>query len=287
MLNEYTWDTAEGMPLLIGDGSTSYVTGPGGLPLEQISGTTVYYYHQDQLGSTRAMTDSSGVVQSSYSYDPYGNLTASTGTLANPIQYAGQYVDSESGLYYLRARYYEPVTGQFLTIDPVVARTRAPYAYTADSPLNGRDPSGLCWPAWACGVENAVGGAVQTGVRTAANWVSDNSDTLTHVASVLAIVGVACGLGIVTAEATCFVFGVAALGLGAALLGADTARAQRTGDWGPVINDALGEAAGVIGLRAAAGSFRAVFWALASLIFARASEQGMLPYLLRAVVLCS
>jgi RHS repeat-associated protein len=138
-----TWDTAEGLPLIVQDGSTSSVTGAGGLPLEQISGSTVYYFHSDQLGSTRALTDSAGTVQQTYDYDPYGNALAGAGSITNPFQYAGQYVDLESSLYYLRARYIDTLSGQFLARDPMVTATRAPYSYTADSPLNGTDPTGL------------------------------------------------------------------------------------------------------------------------------------------------
>jgi uncharacterized protein RhaS with RHS repeats len=97
------------MPTLLVDGSSNLVTGLKGLPLEQIvtSGktTSVYCYHQDQLGSTRVITNSGGATVNTYAYDPYGNLTATTGTVVNPLRYAGQYFDSESGLYYLRARY--------------------------------------------------------------------------------------------------------------------------------------------------------------------------------------
>src|SRR5262249_9193066 len=78
-----TWDVAEGLPLLIADGAVLYVTGPGGLPLEQVTGSTVLYYHHDQLGSTRALTGQSGSVQATYSYDAYGNGTAATGSVVN------------------------------------------------------------------------------------------------------------------------------------------------------------------------------------------------------------
>ena len=57
--------------------------------------------------------------------------------------FQGQYLDSESGLYYLRARYYDPTTGQLLTVDPALAATNQPYAFTAGDPINGSDPSGL------------------------------------------------------------------------------------------------------------------------------------------------
>ena len=58
----YSWNTSGGLATILRDGGIAYVTGAGGLPLEQISGTTVYWYHEDQLGSVRAITDASGVV---------------------------------------------------------------------------------------------------------------------------------------------------------------------------------------------------------------------------------
>jgi RHS repeat-associated protein len=140
---QQTWDVAEGLPLLLQDGTTSYVTGLGGLPLEQITSKTTSYYHQDRIGSTRAITSSNGSVASTYTYDAYGNVTGSTGTLSNPLQYAGQYTDAESGLQYDRARYYDPTVGGFLSRDPAAAATRQPYGYVANSPVNGSDPSGL------------------------------------------------------------------------------------------------------------------------------------------------
>lgn len=62
------------------------------------------------------------------------------------MRYAGEYQDAETGLYYLRARYYDPTTQQFLTRDPLVAATEQAYNYAAGSPLNAKDPSGL-YPA--------------------------------------------------------------------------------------------------------------------------------------------
>jgi RHS repeat-associated protein len=141
---QQTWDAAEGLPLLIVDGTTNYVTGPGGLPLEQINGSTTLYYHQDQLGSTRALTDSNGNAAATYTYDSYGKLSASTGSATNPFGYAGQYTDSETGNAYLRARYYDPTTAQFLSRDPLDHLTRSAYAYGRSNPLNATDPSGLC-----------------------------------------------------------------------------------------------------------------------------------------------
>jgi len=102
------------------------------------------FFHQDQLGTTRMLTDGVGAVRATFTYDPYGNLTASTGYSSTAFLFAGQYRDAESGLYYLRARYYDPATAQFLTVDPRVATTLSPYGYLAGNPLNGTDPSGDC-----------------------------------------------------------------------------------------------------------------------------------------------
>ena len=139
---QQTWDVSGELPLLIADGATNYIYGPGGMPIEQVAGTTTLYYHQDQLGSTRALTDTTGATVATYTYDSYGRRTGSTGTINTPLGYAAQYTDQESGFQYLRARYYDPTTGQFLTRDPMSAVTGTPYAYAANDPVNYVDPTG-------------------------------------------------------------------------------------------------------------------------------------------------
>jgi RHS repeat-associated protein len=139
----FAWDRSQPVPALLSDGHNSYLYGPDGLPLEQIPSTgTPQYLHHDRLGSTRLITDSSGNAAGGYSYTPYGLIAAHTGDATTPLQYAGQYTDAESGLVYLRARYYDPSTGQFLTRDPAESLTREPYAYAFDDPTNLTDPSG-------------------------------------------------------------------------------------------------------------------------------------------------
>jgi RHS repeat-associated protein len=122
---------------------------------------SVLYLHQDQLGSTRMLTDSAGVVRATFTYNPYGIVTASTGYSTTPFLFCGQYRDSATGFYYLRARYYDPATAQFLTVDPKVATTLSPYGYVQGDPLNGTDPSGE-WglPGWVTSAWNATGGHV-------------------------------------------------------------------------------------------------------------------------------
>jgi RHS repeat-associated protein len=141
----FVWDLSESPELLLSDGADSYVYGPGGLPVEQISNEEVpTYLHHDQLGSTRLLTNASGEVAGTFTYGAYGALTGHTGSAATALGYAGQYTLGASGLQYLRARYYDPATGQFMTPDPVAPLTRAPYGYARGNPVANVDPSGYC-----------------------------------------------------------------------------------------------------------------------------------------------
>ena len=140
------WDMAEELPLVLSDGTNSYINGPGGLPIEQINNSTgtVLYLHHDQQGSTRLLTVSTGKNEGAYTYTPYGGVQEHTGTATTPLGYDGQYTSSDTGLIYLRTRVYDPATAQFLTVDPLVRLTRALYTYAQDNPLNRADLTGLC-----------------------------------------------------------------------------------------------------------------------------------------------
>jgi RHS repeat-associated protein len=140
----FVWDRRTRLTAILADGSSYYIYGPGGMPLEQVSSSgAVFFYHWDQLGSIRMITDSKGATAATYAYDVYGNLVSSTGQVSNPFGYAGAYTDAESGLLYMRARYYDPVTAQFISRDPIFAATGQRYAYAGDSPTNKVDPTGL------------------------------------------------------------------------------------------------------------------------------------------------
>ena len=149
----YTWADTGGLPLLIGQHQngvdTWIISGPGGQPIEELTATTPTYLHRDQLGSVRVATNQSGATVSTRSWDPYGNPTTNTGTTQPLLGYAGQYTDTETGNQYLRARYYDPATAQFLTRDPLVATTQDPYGYAGNNPVNATDPTGLFGiPEW-------------------------------------------------------------------------------------------------------------------------------------------
>lgn len=141
----YTWQDNTNLPQLLVDGTDNYLYGPQGEPIARIPTTgTTTYIHQDHLGSTRLLTNNTGTSSGTYTYTPYGTTQTHTGATVS-LQYAGQYTDTETGYQYLRARYYEPTTGQFLTRDAAYGLTRLAYGYTYQNPINSVDKNGL-WP---------------------------------------------------------------------------------------------------------------------------------------------
>jgi RHS repeat-associated protein len=175
-----TWQQTSTTPLLLSDGSNSYIYGPEG-PIEQINSEEhATYLHHDQQGSTRLLTNEKGETTGSYTYGPYGTIEKHEGTATTQLGYDGQLTSSETGLIYLRARTYDPNTAQFLSVDPEVEVTHQPYTYTEDNPVNGGDPTGLCnanpfsesfWTKGNCISENTgqVGEAAAIGVCVVAS----------------------------------------------------------------------------------------------------------------------
>src|SRR5438105_6967148 len=120
--------------------------------LAELRSSTTSYYEADGLGTITSLSNSAGALANTYTYDSYGKLTASTGTLANPFQYTGREFDSETAAYYYRARYFDQNTGRFLSEDPIRWFGGLNFfAYVDNDPTTSSDPSGLlqlcCRPA--------------------------------------------------------------------------------------------------------------------------------------------
>jgi len=115
---------------------------------------TPSFYGVDGGGSVRQLTNSSGTVTDSYEYDAFGNKVNSTGTTPNNYLYRGEQYDTDLSLYYLRARYYNPVSGRFLNVDSLAGHGQRRYEYAGANPVDGSDPSGnfvlaSYWPLMA------------------------------------------------------------------------------------------------------------------------------------------
>jgi RHS repeat-associated protein len=112
-------------------------------PLAMLRGGATSYYHADGLGSVTSLSSSAGAIANTYTYDAFGKLTASTGSLVNPFRYTARESDTETGLYYYRARYYDPQAARFLSEDPLQHDGGMNfYLYVFNNPHNRVDPFG-------------------------------------------------------------------------------------------------------------------------------------------------
>jgi RHS repeat-associated protein len=112
--------------------------------LSEVRSSTTSYYGQDALSSITSLSSSAGVLANTYTFDSYGNLIGSTGSLTNPFQYTGRDNDLDTGLYYYRARYFDRKIGRFISEDPLGVRDHSNmYAYVRNNPVNFVDPLGL------------------------------------------------------------------------------------------------------------------------------------------------
>lgn len=111
--------------------------------IDQVTGE-IYFYHQDRLGNVRGLTDTTGALAKTYTYDEFGQiLTQTPATVFQPFAFTAREWDPESGLYFYRARLYDPLTGRFLTEDPLeLAQGRNFYLYVEGNPTNNTDPFG-------------------------------------------------------------------------------------------------------------------------------------------------
>ena len=139
---------------------TQYIDEPVAM-IDDPDGTpSWYFHHQDANYNVVALTDSSGDVYEQYQYTPYGRLAVfdedfhplAEPAVGNPFTYTGRFHDVETGLYYYRARHYQPSLGRFVQRDPAGQVDGAnPYQYGAGNPVARLDPRGLCV---ACGALN-------------------------------------------------------------------------------------------------------------------------------------
>ena len=121
-----------------------------GMPFAVKYNGDMCYYITNLQGDVMSIVDAQGAVVASYSYDPYGNVLTATGTLAetNPLRYRGYYFDTESRLYYLQSRYYDPIMGRFINADAQfdgnagLAGSNL-FSYCANSPVSLKDISGF------------------------------------------------------------------------------------------------------------------------------------------------
>jgi RHS repeat-associated protein len=165
--------------------SRHFIHGPGiDEPLAVHNGDgTGWYYHADALGSIAGATDYDGITLARR-YDAFGAPEAGASDPGHA--FTGREWDIETGLYYYRARYYDPRLGRFISEDPLSARQRGirelnPYPYVANDPANRVDPTGLQSAYWRCLREQVLCAGKATACRMRSTAPFDPSDPSTLI----------------------------------------------------------------------------------------------------------
>lgn len=141
-------------------------------PAVVLFNNTAYAYVYNLQGDVIALVDANGAKVVEYRYDAWGKQISKTGSMAsslgtlNPFRYRGYVYDEETGLYYLRNRYYKPTWGRFINADQYLAAVGSSikgcnlFAYCVNNPVNLFDSDGV-WPNWLTGALNVISGALE------------------------------------------------------------------------------------------------------------------------------
>ena len=134
-----------GMPVSELDADKNPVRGYilGNEYISQVDGTSFGYYLNDEQGSVRYLTGSDGSIRNHYRYSAFGETITAEETVQNRLRYNGQMADGLTGLYYLRARYYNASLGRFTQEDVIYNDGLNLYAYCNSNPVMYSDPSGF------------------------------------------------------------------------------------------------------------------------------------------------
>nr|WP_320194132.1 RHS repeat-associated core domain-containing protein [uncultured Desulfobacter sp.] len=202
VVTRYIYD-ASGNLLAEADASNQiqryYIYGAGLLAMVEPAGT-LYCYHFDATGHTVALTDNTKTIVNAYAYTPFGTIANQQENVVQPFKFVGQYgvMAEDNGWYYMRARYYDPAMGRFISEDPLGfdGGDVNLYAYVQNNPVMSVDPLGLWQVSFGGGFGLAgyitfgnnngrwnIGGGIGIGVGLAGSYNPANNDPNTPMAN--------------------------------------------------------------------------------------------------------
>jgi len=143
---DYVLDLAGGLTQVLAEGTNSYLNGNARI-MQENSSEEKEYFLGDALGSVRMLTDEEGEITLLRSYEPYGEVLSSQGTGDTSYAFTGEQYDPQTGLVYLRARYYSTASGRFMSRDTWTGDEGMPMSYNVwlygyGNPVRYTDPSG-------------------------------------------------------------------------------------------------------------------------------------------------
>lgn len=184
-------------------------------PMSVAYGGAEYFYLKNAQGDVTGLVDSSGTQVVAYTYDAWGNPLTTTGTMANtlgelnPFRYRGYVYDTETGLYYLQSRYYNPQMGRFINADGELSDVGDSvkgynlFSYCQNNPTNMSDSEGN-WPKWAKKIVAAAAIVIAVTVIAAITVATAGAGSAIACAAVGAAKGALTGfvVGAITGAAT-------------------------------------------------------------------------------------
>ena len=176
----YIYNGSSLSQMTVGSNTLYFAYDASGTPMSVTYNGTNYYYATNVQGDVTAILNTSGTAVVQYTYDAWGKILTTTGSMAstlgahNPLRYRGYVYDTESTLYYLQSRYYNPAMGRFITGDDYPATGQGltgnnMFAYCGNNPVLRKDESGAFW--------NIAAGAVIGGILSAVTQIAANIAT--------------------------------------------------------------------------------------------------------------
>ena len=152
----YVYNGSQLSQMTVGSNTLNFSYDANGIPMSVSYNGTTYYYATNLQGDVTAILNASGSPVVSYTYDAWGKPLTVTGSLAttlgthNPLRYRGYVYDTETELYYLQSRYYNPDTGRFLNADAFTSTGQGftgnnMFAYCGNNPVARKDDGGDFW----------------------------------------------------------------------------------------------------------------------------------------------